>query len=77
MLRRSCAERRLCVLQGMATPLIAHKRDGRSGIITHAEDQRPKVGGSIGHALFCSDLIRAIHLISFQITSSHCVCLPL
>lgn len=33
----------MAVLQGMATPLIAQKRDGRSGIITHAEDQRPKV----------------------------------
>lgn len=31
-------------MQGMAAPLVAQKRDGRHGIITHADaDQKPKV----------------------------------
>lgn len=32
------------MVQGIAAPLIAQKRDGRHGIITHADaDQKPKV----------------------------------
>lgn len=39
-------------MQGMAAPLIAEKRDGRHGIITHADaDQKPKVrAGYVGPA---------------------------
>jgi hypothetical protein len=36
--------------QGMAAPLVAQKRDGRHGIITHANtDQKPKVGAERSH----------------------------
>ena len=36
--------------QGMAAPLVAQKRDGRHGIITHSNtDQKPKVGAERSH----------------------------